>query len=385
MRIAYICVDPGVPVFGSKGCSVHVQETIRAFRKRGADVEVLSVRRGGPPPEDLSDLLVHELPYRSTAGASERAAARLRINDDLVRLLEERAPFDFVYERYSLFSHGAVEAARRIATPVFVEVNAPLLAEQQRFRVLVDQAGARDSTGRAFENATRLVAVSSEIAAYLQEEWSAGDRVLLVPNGVNPDRFADRDTGRSDGFTVGFVGSLKPWHGLDRLTAAFARLRSEDSSCRLLIVGDGPQRGHMEKSLSQQGLEDSVEFTGALTPELVPDQMARMDVGTAPYPPLQSFYFSPMKVYEYMAAGLPVVGSRIGQLATLIRHEVDGLLCAPGDVGELVAALRRIRQDPELGRRLGREGRRKVLRTHTWDRVAGRILDQLTVACCQPG
>ena len=94
----------------------------------------------------------------------------------------------------------------------------------------------------------------------------------------------------------------------------------------------------------------------------------------APYPKLVNFYFSPLKVYEYMAAGLPVVASRVGQLQELIQPEVNGLLVPPGDVSALAAGLERIRSEPELRRRLGLAARVKVLREHTWDGVVQRIL-----------
>ena len=99
-----------------------------------------------------------------------------------------------------------------------------------------------------------------------------------------------------------------------------------------------------------------------------------MDVAAAPYPKLATIYFSPLKVYEYMAAGRPVVASRLGQLAEMIRHEVDGLLCAPGDAAALAADLERLWREPALRHRLGQAARAKALREHTWEAVARRIL-----------
>jgi glycosyltransferase involved in cell wall biosynthesis len=102
-----------------------------------------------------------------------------------------------------------------------------------------------------------------------------------------------------------------------------------------------------------------------------------MEAAVAPYPNLVHFYFSPLKVYEYMAAGCAVVASRIGQLDGLIEHEVSGLLCAPGDPRELAGSLRRLRCDPALRDRLGQAARAKVRQAHTWDATVRRIL-QLT-------
>jgi glycosyltransferase involved in cell wall biosynthesis len=99
-----------------------------------------------------------------------------------------------------------------------------------------------------------------------------------------------------------------------------------------------------------------------------------MDVAVAPYPNHADFYFSPLKVYEYMAAGLPVVASEIGQLATLIEHDRTGLLCEPGDPVALADAIERLRQQPQLRAQLGREARETMLREHSWDAVVQRIV-----------
>jgi glycosyltransferase involved in cell wall biosynthesis len=99
-----------------------------------------------------------------------------------------------------------------------------------------------------------------------------------------------------------------------------------------------------------------------------------MDAAVAPYPRLSRFYFSPLKVYEYMAAGLPVVASRLGQLEGLIQDGINGLLCPAGDAVALAAALGELRVDLALRRRLGEAARASVLRHHTWEAVVNRIL-----------
>src|SRR5256886_16469048 len=127
------------------------------------------------------------------------------------------------------------------------------------------------------------------------------------------------------------VGSMKPWHGLDVLVEAFARLHERAPDARLLLVGDGPARAAVCADLSARGLNGVVHCTGAVAPREVPGLLTSVDVAVAPYPQATGFYFSPLKVYEYLAAGRAVVASRVGQLETVIRHDVNGLLCPPGD------------------------------------------------------
>jgi glycosyltransferase involved in cell wall biosynthesis len=261
--------------------------------------------------------------------------------------------------------------------PGILEVNAPLIEEQAEHRGLVDRALAEWVAEKAFRNATALLAVSDQVASYLVRCFpGVRGRVHVVPNGVDPGRFDVRARREPrDTFTVGFVGTLKPWHGLPTLVEAFAMLHRRDDRARLLIVGDGPERAGVEDALSKHNLLSAARFAGAVDPSDIPGLLARMDVAVAPYPDLADFYFSPLKVYEYMAAGLPVVASRVGQLKGLIEDGANGLLCAPGDERALAEALDRLRQDPHLRAGLGRAARETILRGHTWDAVADRILE----------
>src|SRR5207247_4648954 len=129
-------------------------------------------------------------------------------------------------------------------------------------------------------------------------------------------------------FTVGFVGSMKPWHGLEVLVEAFARLHGRGRDARLLIVGDGPARAAVCVELSARGLTGVVHCTGAVAPHEVPGLVTSAEVAVAPYPDASRFYFSPLKVYEYMAAGRAVVASRVGPLETVSPHGGHGLVCS---------------------------------------------------------
>jgi glycosyltransferase involved in cell wall biosynthesis len=177
-----------------------------------------------------------------------------------------------------------------------------------------------------------------------------------------------------DVFTVGLLGGLRPWHGLSLLAEAFAHLHARWPSSRLLVVGDGSERRGFESALSAHGVRHVTELTGAVAPHDVPGLLASMDAAVAPYERQAEFYFSPLKVYEYMAAGLPVVASRVGQVAEVIRHRESGLLCPPGDAVSVAEALARLAADPALRARLGAKARRCVLADHTWSGVAERIL-----------
>lgn len=376
MRIAYVCADRGVPVFGHKGCSVHVQEVVRALTRQGHEVEVFASRTGGDTPPGFEDVKVHKLPKVPKGDPAIRERASHDANRRLYAMLDGEGPFDVVYERYSLWSFAGMEYAADADVPGLLEVNAPLIEEQALHRELSDRVGAVRVAEHAFGKATALLPVSNEVAEYLRGWPMARGRIHTTPNGVDAGRFPE-DLAPSlpdSAFTVGFVGTLKPWHGLPALVEAFEVLHKEDANARLLIVGDGPGREEMERSLAESGLSDASHFTGAVGPEEVPPLLASMDAAVAPYPMQSQFYFSPLKVYEYMAAGLPVVASRIGQLDGLISHGEDGILTSPGSPIAISEALGELRKDASLRARLGKNARKTVMESHTWDAVAGRIM-----------
>ncbi|MGG6297266.1 glycosyltransferase family 4 protein [Leptolyngbya sp. AN02str] len=377
MRIAYICADPGIPVFGQKGCSIHVQEVIRALRQQGATVELFAVRWGDDPPADLADLKVHRLPPIPKGEPGLREQIAFAINPDLQTELHLSGPFDLIYERYSLWSYSAMEFAQTMRIPGILEVNAPLIEEHAKHRGLVHRETAEQVAERVFHAATGIVAVSEEVKGYLHR-WGMADKVQVIPNGVNHRRFTTHRQSvipkSSDIFTVGFVGSLKPWHGLSCLVNAFAQLHQWVPQSRLLIVGEGPQRDTLQADLEHRDLLHVSHLTGAVPPSDIPALLASMDVAVAPYPANLDFYFSPLKVVEYMAAGLPVVVSDIGQLSHLVAHGKTGWLCPPGHEGALADALAQLWRSPELRQRLGQAGRQYILTHHTWEMVAQRIL-----------
>jgi len=377
MRIAYVCADPGVPVFGSKGCSVHVQAVAGALRAARVELQLFAVRQGGHPPPSLAGLPLRSLPCFDAAESAAREQAAFAANGALRAALEACGPFDAVYERYSLWSFAGMEYARDKGVAGLLEVNAPLVEEQAEHRELVNRELAEAVAERAFAAASRLIAVSEPLALWAKRRMGARGRVEVVPNAIDPARFppdVDPTLPAEGVFTVGFLGSLKPWHGLSILADAFARLHDDVSASRLLVVGDGAERCAFEDELVRHGVRHRTELTGAVGPHEVPGLLASMDAAVAPYPPRTQFYFSPLKLYEYMAAGLPVVASRIGQVAEAICHGEDGLLCAPGDAEGIAQALGRLAAAPALRERLGARARQRVLAERTWSAVAERIL-----------
>lgn len=289
----------------------------------------------------------------------------------------EKGVFDLVYERYSLWSHAGMEFAAEQHIASVLEVNAPLIEEHTAQRTLENRAAAEDVAMRAFRSANVITAVSRELGHILEQHPSARGKIHVVPNAVNPSRFRDATPSlEKDGkFVIGFVGTLRASGGFNTLIESFTNAAQQLPSARMIIVGDGPAREHLHREFAARGVIDRVTFAGAVLPEDIPGYLASMDVAIAPYPPVNRFYSSPLKLYEYMAAGLPIVASRIGQVAEIIEDGATGILIPPGNAVLFASALIRLYMQPELRRRLGSAARNAV-RDHTWDQVVHYVLSR---------
>lgn len=378
MHIAYVCVDAGVPVFGSKGCSIHVQEITRAMLRQGNSVELMATRIGGPSPPDLAvKLCDYSLP--PSLSLAERELAQIAAAERIADYLAVNR-FDLLYERYSLWSAAPMQMAARCGIPSILEVNAPLIEEQLRHREMAHETHARQLRDEAFAAAGTIIAVSEGVANYVRQHLAGNDqhKVHVVTNGVDVDRFSPlvEPVLIPPAFTIGFLGTLKPWHGIETLLAAFEIVHQAQPGARLRIIGDGPLRSELESKVQEDcpQLTKAIDWVGAVTPDQVPAQLAALDVAVAPYPESKEFYFSPLKVFEYMASGCAVVASDIGQLQGLIQHRVNGYLYPPGDVAELAERLLELSLRPALCEQLGQAARLSMVAKHTWNSTLSNIL-----------
>ena len=289
MRVAFVSTDPGVPVLGTKGASVHVQAVVRALLARGAHVDLVAARTGGDPPADLAGaaaagrLVLHALPRLRGDDPAARERYARRTDAAVADVLGGLEGVSLVYERYALWGRTATRWARDRGTPSVLEVNAPLPEEQAVHRSLHDRGAADDVARSALAAATTVVAVSEPVAAWARS--LSGRPVHVVPNGVDVDLVTPGPGSGGDPLVVGFVGTLKPWHGVRHLVDALALLeRDEPGAYRLLLVGDGPEAPALREQAHRLGVADLVEHTGSLTHAEVPAQLHRLDVGVAPYP-----------------------------------------------------------------------------------------------------
>jgi glycosyltransferase involved in cell wall biosynthesis len=375
-RLLYLSADPGVPVLGHKGASVHVRALVRAFALAVRTV-VLASPRVAPEGEDLDapvELVAIEevLPladadHRSIYAAVDRQATQVT---ELARSIEA----DAIYERYSLFSVAGVRAAAELGLPHVLEVNAPLRVEALRYRELPHPDVAAELEREVFAGTHRMLAVSETLARVLEREGVERRKLEVVGNAIEPELFQTRRAVSPDVFTIGFVGSLKPWHGIDVLVEAVRIASAEVPELRVEVVGDGPARSLFGEADFRPGL---LVQHGHLPHAATARTMSRWNLGAAPYGPLDDFYFSPLKLVEYMAAGVCPVASDLPELRDLLGRGEYGVLVEPGNPTALADAFVELASDRDRAAAIGSRARGHALTSLSWSANARRALDAL--------
>jgi glycosyltransferase involved in cell wall biosynthesis len=378
VRLFYLSADPGVPVLGHKGASVHLREMVAAFAAAGTSVLVGSPRIRPEGDELGADAELLEIaPVRAEQCRSLPALRQaVTAQAEQVEQIARAKSVDAIYERLSLFGLSGVRTARRLELPHLLEVNAPLCEEARRFRTLPYPQEAFEVERRVCRETDHVFANSEAMTAHLVDAGVSPAKVTVVPNGVDVRKFTGRRRRRGGGvFRIGFLGSLKPWHGIDVLLDAFAGARARRSDLRLEIVGTGPEA---ERVAAAAFPPDAFVSHGPLPHRAAIEVMSQWDVGVAPFLPLPRFYFSPLKVVEYMAAGVCVIASDLGQLRTLLGTGKRGVLVEPGNAGALSGAILRLAADRRVAAELGARARAYALSSLTWQKNAERALNALT-------
>ncbi len=401
MKLCYVSADFGIPVFGDKGASVHIQSMVSSFLELGHDVNVVAPQLGTVPEHHKAHFHRPKTrPPVTTEADLKRAEQSDRIFkerrnlaigqsvESLILELNAKSPFDAIYERYSLWSTAGLNAARILGIPFVLEVNAPLLLEQQNYRQMVLTDEADKIEARVFAEADLVYAVSDEVRQYCISKGALPERTMVQENGVDLKTFSASGSKASlplpDGLPViGFAGSLKPWHGLEDLAQAFHRLHKRGFKCGLLLAGDGPMRGWIDGFAIGAGLTEFIHVTGWVKHGNIPAYLRRMDVATAPYPKMDNFYFSPLKLFEYMACGRPVVASRIGQITHVIDNGRNGLLSEPGNPDALSDVLENLFSDEGQRKRLSSEAAKSML-GRSWLDCARRVAVDITTVVPTP-
>lgn len=366
------------------GQFVHMAELIRALREAGHEIviagpDVVSENNLGAGPGFVG-VLKRYLP-RAVYELVEIAYG-LYDYRRLASAVREHRP-DAIYARYNLYTLSPVWARRRFRLPLILEVNAPLVRERSRYGGLAWGALARRFERACWRGADRVVAVTQVLAREIEAAGVPAARIAVMPNGVRPSDYASLPAAEAakaainlDGrLVVGFTGFLREWNGLERLIDWLAD--PGDSRRHLLLVGDGPARPMLIERAQRRGVADRVTITGVTGREDIMSRTAAFDVAVIPE---VTGYASPLKLFEYLAAGRAIVAPATPNLKEILVDGENALLFSPSDPEALRRTLDRACADPALRARIGRGARETIAaRGLTWAGNADAVVRLFSV------
>jgi len=374
MKILYSAIDQTVP--GTKGGSVHVTAVAGGLAALGHEVHVLV----GPGDAPFPAGPVNWIPMRPPFGAHQLRWARTAA----VKRIAERLRPDVIIERYYNFGGEAIVHAGELGARAVLEVNAPVVDHPGSTKALIDAVMIVRPMQRWRERlcaaADLIVTPTAAIlppgtppAKVLEAEWGA-DTVRFHPGAAGPLPFT-----APPGIVAVFAGAFRSWHGAIHLARAIRRLRERGRrEISALFIGEGPELDAVKAEAHDL---EHVVFTGALAHSLMPAAVASAHIGVAPFdvaahkPLALGFYWSPLKIFEYMAAGLPVVAPAVARIPALVGDRREGVLYDPSDVNALAAVLEELAGDTGLRNRLGAAARERALRDYSWQAHC-RALDE---------
>lgn len=402
MKVLYISSRLNVP----DGSSVHGRAFVGSVIKLGHEIVTypkitplasISVKNK-PKPENKTTIyyikklrprtLIHkikQLDYRIADGINFINGLLCSIKDFiwLRKIIKEFKPDVIIYRTY-LYNFAAAWAAKMYKIPCVAEVNSLKLVESRL------KKGTLDSTSLAYWSETspllqsdRVFCVSDAVRKSL-ETFLSPEIVSVIPNGVDPDIF-DRsrydtqgirdDLGLAGKKVLGYAGSYQSWHDVDKSLDVIAQLQETDPSFHLLLIGNGHTFKAIKKRIEEQKMGAFVTQIDYVPHTEMPKFIAAFDIALMTYPIFDGFYFSPLKMYEYMSMGVPVVSTDIGQIREVIEHGSTGLLIANPVADDFVEAVKSITDTSGRLELMGENARREVLQNHSWMVNANQVMN----------
>jgi glycosyltransferase involved in cell wall biosynthesis len=361
---------------------IHIQAMVRAFRDLGHEVTVVSLvesaggeeektrgqrwgswmRRTPPWLYEVMSLSYNLYGYRRLSEAIRRTGA------------------DLIYERYALNTLCGVWASRRFRIPLIVEVNAPLVYEQEQLGQLAFRRLAAFSERWICCNSVRTVVVSRVLADYLAAEGVPASQFEVLPNGIDPREFHPqvsaeplRQRYQLEGrVVVGFAGWFRKWHGLEMLVRVMHEAGFFQRGVSLLLVGTGPAYADVERYVRDHGIRSAVIFAGAVPRAEMPGHVAAMDIAVQPS---AVAYACPMKIFEYMGMARCIVAPDQPNIREILDDGKTALLFEPNRPASLGAALQTAVECADLRSRLGQRAHQTVFeRRYLWSANGERII-----------
>jgi glycosyltransferase involved in cell wall biosynthesis len=381
MKIGYI-INQEIPLNLPRGDAVHILHFIENLNRIGCEVFLIRKDRSGKE----HNIKIHYIKSPIKFWKFHRIFYSIEFYYKCSSIIKKERP-DILQEREVLWrtylNFGGPLLAHKYNIPYVLEVNAPILYERGRYHSYISRELEKIFEKRLFAKVNKIIVVSNVLKSYLLTMGVSEEKIAVVPNGADEDMFNPDISGLEirksyqleDKKVICYSGSLdQQWQGIGDILKSAKIINSSDPSVRFLIIGNTEGQEVMVKLAP-----DNVIFTGQIEHINVPAYLAAADILLAPYKLEEDFrdvgfYNSPVKLFEYMAMGKPIITSNIGQIEEIIEHGKTGLMIEPGNYNELARNILTLMEDEQLKKKLGKNARIEVEKNYTWERNARKIM-----------
>lgn len=368
---------------GAEG--IHISEIIRSLRKLGNEVKIVSPVKADHHYKNSRHIDFWDNFKKFVPPFFFRISELLYNLPSFLIISKHIKIFkpDFLYERYALFHFAGVEVSRRFGIPLILEVNTPYAVAWEKYDKLYFSWLAKRIEKYIFRRAQAIITVSRALKQYLVNNLGIPQgKIFVMQNGVNLQEFdwkieAKQTSERNNlqgKIVIGFVGSLRVWHGIDLFAKAIESVCKQRSHVNFLVVGDGEMKPHLMEVIALNNLASRVSLIEFLPHRDIPECISMMDIAVMPN---SNFYGSPMKIFEYMAMGKAVIAPKIASIEEVIEHGVDGYLFEQNNSEKFIEGLLLLIDDERFRKDLGNRAREKVVNNYTWDLNGERIIEIL--------
>ena len=379
---------------GAEGA--HIMGVVDAFRELGHSVRLISLP-GSDPELQRSTANVEESEHEAISPIKKMIFRFTQLTQympefifeffeicynfiayfKLKRNIDTERP-DFIYERYSLFMFGGVLKAKRSGIPIVIEINDSAIVE--RARPLFFQKLARKIESWVFTNCDGIVFISENFRKTIESYYDEVASSVVCPNAVNSNDFSPvkdrsaalrKDLGISDKVICGFVGSFIYWHGIDRFINDIAPKLKAYPHLVLLLVGDSDTYDRIKSIVHDYKLDDQIVMTGRVPHEKVRAYIGAMDFGILPD---SNEYGSPMKLFEMMGIGVPLVSPDFDPIMEVVDDGDTGWLFPRKSFFSAVEKVLELSNDSEEINRVGVNAAEYIYSERQWKNNAASVL-----------
>lgn len=308
-----------------------------------------------------------------------------KVTTELTKIIEKEKP-DFLYQHHADFNYSGTILKKKLGLPFFLQCESVQFWIKEKWGKLYLKKLLRDIEEIQWHQADAIFVISEEVKKHIASFGVDQNKIYVNSSSVNPDVFHPNIDGSEirkkynlEGkFVIGFTGTFAPWHGVEVLAESVKIITKNLKEAIVFFVGDGMLRPKIEEILKKDNVESKAIITGMQPFELMPKFIAACDVVVSPCVQTDDateFFNSPIKLFEYLGMGKPIVASKVGQQSYVIQNEVNGIHCEQKSPDDLANAVIKLYKNPDLSKKISIQARKDAVEKYNWINNSKRIID----------